>query len=230
MIEVVETEDDTLSLYRRDLDECYHSRFGALEETNRIFIDYGLKFWLQQSGKPRARVLEIGFGTGLNALATLASVKAEILYETLELYPISPALAKRLNYGQRFGIEREFELMHTCPAETKCRINERFSLVKHHTRAETFDYGQESFDIVYMDAFSPEKEPLLWSEDFFKRLFAACSSQGVLTTYCCKGAVRRALLSAGFLVEKLPGPKGKREVLRATKVQSLCTQLGSCGM
>lgn len=230
MIEVVETEDDTLSLYRRDLDECYHSRFGALEETNRIFIDYGLKFWLQQSGKPRARVLEIGFGTGLNALATLASVKAEILYETLELYPISPALAERLDYGRKFHFEREFIQMHACAAERECRINDRFTLLKHHTRAETFDYGQDRFDIIYMDAFSPEKEPLLWSEDFFQRLFAACSSQGVLTTYCCKGAVRRALLSAGFLVEKLPGPKGKREVLRATKVQSLCTQLGSCGM
>lgn len=217
LIEVVETGDDTLSLRRRDLDECYHSRFGALEETNRIFIDYGLKFWLQRSDKPRVRVLEIGFGTGLNALATLAFGKAEILYETLELHPISPALAERLNYGRKFGLENEFIRMHACAADQECRINEHFTLIKHHTRAETFDYGQERFDIVYMDAFSPEKEPMLWNGSFFRRLFAACSSQAVLTTYCCKGAVRRALLSAGFSTEKLPGPKGKREVLRATK-------------
>ncbi len=220
-IEIIETEDGSNSLRRKDIEESYHSSFGALSETRLIFIDYALRHWCNENPAREVKILEIGFGTGLNAIASLNAVDRNIVYETLELYPLASDLAKRLNYGRLLSLEREFELMHDCDWEAECSIGKSFSLIKRHTRAETFAFEPNKYDIVYMDAFSPEKEPLLWTSDFFARLFAACKQGAVLTTYCCKGAVKRSAKSAGWIVEKLPGPKGKREVLRMRKPHNI---------
>ncbi len=216
-IEIIETEDGSNSLRRKDLQECYHSEHGALSETELIFVNYGLKHWCSRNAEKDLKILEIGFGTGLNAIASLDVVDRNIVYETLELYPLASDLAKRLKYGRLVSLEREFERLNDCAWEKECRITDSFSVIKHHTRAETFAFEPNKYDIVYMDAFSPDKEPLLWTEDFFSRLFTACKPNAVLTTYCCKGAVKRAAKSTGWIIEKLPGPKGKREVLRLLK-------------
>lgn len=217
-ITIIETEDGSFSLKRQDLDESYHSSHGALSETNLIFIEYGLEYWHSKNPHSQVNVLEIGFGSGLNALATMKSSSIKVYYETLELYPVPLELIRKLNYGKLLSMQEEFESIHLCAWEEKTNINPEFSILKHHTAAQNHNFGRERFDVVYLDAFSPDNEPDLWTSDFLKKIYYSCRTNAVLTTYCCKGSVKRALKEAGFQIEKLPGPKGKREVLRAIKI------------
>ncbi len=217
-ITIIETEDGSFSLKRQDLNESYHSSHGALSETNLIFIEYGFNHWCSKNPNSEVNVLEIGFGSGLNALATLKASSTKVHYETLELYPVPIELIRELNYGKLLSMQKEFESIHLCAWEEETDINPDFSILKHHTAAQNYNYGNERFDVVYLDAFSPDNEPDLWTSDFLKKIYDSCRTNAVLTTYCCKGSVKRALKEAGFQIEKLPGPKGKREVLRAVKI------------
>lgn len=217
-ITVIETKDGSFSLKRSDLNESYHSEYGALSETKLVFIDYGFLYWCNNNPNANPNVLEIGFGSGLNAIATMKFNPAKVYYETIELYPVPVELIQKLNYGKLLSMEKEFETMHLSPWKETVEIDNTFSISKHHTAAQNYDFGSERFDIVYLDAFSPDNEPELWTVDFFKKIYQSCRANAVLTTYCCKGIVKRALKEAGFQIEKLPGPEGKREVLRAIKL------------
>ncbi len=235
--EIKITDDGSHTLFVPGIDECYHSTKGAVQESKHVFIDAGLR----KSGKTVINVLEVGFGTGLNTLLTIQYLENQLTtgypdseisesnqsgtkrlesvsYTAIELYPVTPEKALELNYPEitDLSTRRLFEKIHTSGWNEPIQITENFRLLK--LKADfTTDELNEKFDVIYFDAFSPEKQPEMWTEEIFKKLYHCASDEAVLTTYCAKGAVRRAMISAGFSVERLPGPPGKREILRAVK-------------
>lgn len=247
MIRTIETtEDGSATLYVPQLDEHYHSVKGARTESQHIFIDMGLK----ASAATAPRVLEIGFGTGLNAQLTLEEAERtgrHIHYTGIELYPLTWDEIAPLHYTDH----PMFEALHRAPWEEDVPLAPHFTLHKTEADAGKFleneerrikneecskrasclpatPQGDSSFfiphsscyNVVYFDAFAPEKQPEMWGENLFCSLYRCMAPGGVLTTYCAKGVVRRMLQSIGFLVERLPGPPGgKREILRARKTK-----------
>lgn len=209
------TDDGSHTLFVPEIDECYHSTKGAIQESRHIFIEAGLK----QCAKSEINVLEIGFGTGLNALLTALESDVSVRYTTIELYPVPIVQALKLNYPELLEPESKilFEKIHSSPWNEKVQISDNYSITKLNTDFTRTDF-HDQFDVIYFDAFSPEKQPEMWSEEMFRKLYLCASENAILTTYCAKGAVRRAMRSAGFMVERLPGPPGKREILRARKI------------
>jgi len=195
----------------------YHSRHGAVRESMHVFIDAGLN---QSVGN--IRVLEMGFGTGLNALLTSIAAEQQqrgIHYETIEAFPLSPGEIAALNYCerlQRTDLLQVFQQMHQCDWAKPVIITPYFTLQKHGGTLLDFVSDQQ-FDLVYFDAFAPGAQPELWTMEVFTKLYKMMKPKGILVTYCSKGDVRRAMQSAGFAVEKIPGPPGKREMVRAIK-------------
>ncbi|WP_294627759.1 tRNA (5-methylaminomethyl-2-thiouridine)(34)-methyltransferase MnmD [uncultured Bacteroides sp.] len=229
---IEKTEDGSATLFVPELNEHYHSTKGARTESRHIFIDMGLK----ASAAPSPRVLEIGFGTGLNAWLTLAEAERsgrDVHYTGLELYPLEWQTVAQLNYvandeqvtvnGKQQSAAHLFEQLHTAAWEEEVRLTPRFTLQKIQADANRYvaDGGGRldgTADVIYFDAFAPEKQPEMWSQELFDRLYVLLANEGILTTYCAKGVVRRMLQAAGFIVERLPGPPGgKREILRARK-------------
>lgn len=198
--------------------ETYHSRHGAIQEAKHVFIQNGLSLFKEQS----VAILEIGFGTGLNAFITLLEAdkySLDIDYVGVEAYPIVPEEVMQLNYVEALDAKEhsgEFQLMHACEWGVKREITTDFYLTK---RKQFFNdiSDQEYFDLIYFDAFGFQYQPELWTAEIFCKMFAALKPNGVLVTYACRGPIKRAMAAAGFLVEKLAGPPGKREMLRASK-------------
>ena len=208
------TEDGSATLFVPELNEHYHSVKGARTESQHIFIDMGLK----ASAAPQPHVLEIGFGTGLNALLTLEAAgqeKRHVHYPGIELYPLAWEEVNALGYSDNPSFER----LHTASWEEDVEISPYFTLRKIKGDANTVINSSFSPSVVYFDAFAPEKQPEMWNEQLFRSLYVTMNTGGILTTYCAKGVIRRLLQAVGFRVERLPGPPGgKREILRATKV------------
>lgn len=211
------TEDGSHTLFVPEIDECYHSTKGAVQESLHIFIEAGL----MQCSKPEVNILEIGFGTGLNAFLTLLKsqeLNQTINYTGIELYPIPVEKALQLNYPEFLNEDSSFfNKIHISPWNEAVQIMENFTLIKLNADFTKFDL-EGQFDVIYFDAFSPEKQLEMWSDKMFKKLYLCAFENAVMTTYCSKGVVRRGMESVGFSVEKLPGPPGKREILRARKV------------
>lgn len=211
------TEDGSHTLFVPEIDECYHSTHGAIQESLHIFIEVGLK----QCLKPEIKVLEIGFGTGLNAFLTFLEAERsgkKIQYTSLEKYPVEVEKAIQLNYPEERAPDKRhvFEQLHTSPWNTPVNIRAGFSLQKMEADFTGFNI-EGMYDVIYFDAFSPEKQPEMWSQELFGQIYSHCYPGAILTTYCAKGVVRRAMQNAGFTVERLPGPPGKREILRGLK-------------
>lgn len=216
-IDIQLTDDGSQTLYVPSLDEHYHSVKGALTESLHIFIKSGL----HHSVKPSPRILEIGFGTGLNALLTVAEAihGRDIHYTSLERYPLSQAIVSQIDYASLVdkSISPFFQQLHDATWNTTIDILPTFHLHKVETDFTAYQFT-DTYDLIYYDAFAPEKQPEMWTQDIFHRMYAILNPGGILVTYCAKGIVRRMLQSAGFTVERLPGPPaGKREILRATK-------------
>ncbi len=210
------TTDGSHTLYIPELDEHYHSVKGAVTESLHVYVGLGLCHALaQRQSGGQLRVFEVGFGTGLNALLTLEATKQEgvhVDYTSVELYPLDWQQAQMLDYVN----PALFKHIHELPWNEAVAVDECFTLHKVLGNILTVEIPQA--DVVYFDAFAPEKQPELWSPTLFRRIYEAMSPGGVLTTYCAKGVVRRMLQEVGFSVERLEGPPGgKREVLRATK-------------
>ena len=215
--ELIKTSDGSTSLYIPQLDETYHSVHGALQETQHVFIKNGLQLFEHQS----ISILEIGFGTGLNALVTYKEHKVlqlNIHYETVEAYPISWEEASQMNFSEVLSptLSPIFEQMHCCPWDETVALSPIFSFKKRLQRFETIN-DVDSFDLIYFDAFGAQVQPELWQEAIFQQMYTALKRGGYLVTYAAKGSVRRAMQACGFIVERLPGPPMKREMLRAHK-------------
>ena len=217
-----QTADGSATLFIPEMDEHYHSVKGARTESQHIFVDMGLK----ALERKEVRILEVGFGTGLNALLTLqtaAELKIKVDYIGVELYPLAWETVNELNYSN----SQQFKLLHTIPWQHPTIINDLFTLTKLEDdinklfverEIEKTENLNKPFDLIYFDAFAPEKQPEMWSQQLFDMLYEAMNNGGILTTYCAKGVVRRMLQASGFIVERLAGPPGgKREILRATK-------------
>jgi len=216
--QIVITSDGSHTLYIPGLGEHYHSIHGAIQESEHVFIQTGLA---QLNEKKTIRILEIGFGTGLNALLTLKQATKNSLsieYTTIEKYPLQPHEYNLLNYGKELGNdwEKPFIALLESPWELKNEITPHFKLNKRAVDLVAIDF-EDCFDLIYFDAFGPEIQPDLWSESVFQTMYRALNIGGILVTYSAKGQVRRNLIVAGFTVERLAGPPGKREMLRATK-------------
>lgn len=213
------TSDGSRTLYVPELDEHYHSVKGALTESQHIFIEMGLKHHPSSIN----HILEIGFGTGLNAFLTLLAaegIRKQIHYTGIELFPLQEDKLCELLYPEIIAPERseDYYRLHRSAWDREETITPFFTLYKIKGDFTRFRFQENAFDIIYFDAFAPEKQPEMWSQDLFDALYRSLKPNGILTTYCAKGTVRRMLQTAGFKVERLPGPpEGKREILRGNK-------------
>jgi tRNA U34 5-methylaminomethyl-2-thiouridine-forming methyltransferase MnmC len=217
------TQDGSHTVVIPDMHVTYHSMRGALTESMHVFINAGLGPLLGQF--PVLRIFEMGFGTGLNALLTLqrtAETQQLVHYETVELYPLSVVEVQSLNYNillKDTPGSASLADLHDAPWGWEAAVSPLFTLRKIQTSLPAYLSSTPAapFHLIYFDAFDPAAQPELWTQPVFEALYARLCPGGVLVTYCSKGAVRRAMQSAGFLVEKLPGPPGKKEIVRASR-------------
>lgn len=261
---IEKTEDGSATLFVPALNEHYHSTKGARTESQHIFIDMGLK----ASPVTSPRILEIGFGTGLNAWLTLEEAERSgrnVHYTGVELYPLDWQTVEQLGYispeeqltikseeqqeinGAQYSARALFEQLHTSPWEEEIQLTPHFTLLKVEADVNKLGIADDECtngeqaksaslscihpsvlqpDVIYFDAFAPEKQPEMWTQELFDQLYVLLSEDGILTTYCAKGIVRRMLQAAGFIVERLPGPPGgKREILRARKPSATLSEI-----
>ncbi|WP_281635643.1 tRNA (5-methylaminomethyl-2-thiouridine)(34)-methyltransferase MnmD [Flavobacterium marginilacus] len=216
--EIIRTSDGSTTIHIKDWDECYHSKHGAIQEAKHVFIKNGLALFPDQ----KVTILEIGFGTGLNAFITFLEAQKlgqTIDYTGAEAYPISDDELKSMNYPKELKAldnKEIFDKMHAVNWEEKNDLSEKFSLTKRKQFFEDIN-DVEKFDLIYFDAFGYRVQPELWSADVFNRMFKALKKDSVLVTYAARGVIKRNMIEAGFTVEKLAGPPGKREMFRARK-------------
>lgn len=202
----------------------YHSIHGAVQESMYVFIRSGLNYFIQHynsSAHETINIFEVGFGTGLNALLSLeqaALLNRKIFYQTIEPFPLSMEEILQLNYSSLFNeaLKESFITMHACDWNKVIQMHSLFSFEKIKTTLQQFE-TQQQFHVICFDAFDPVAQPELWTEAIFKKMFDMLFNNGILVTYCSKGAVQRAMKAAGFSIEKLKGPPGKREIIRAVK-------------
>ncbi|WP_423818413.1 tRNA (5-methylaminomethyl-2-thiouridine)(34)-methyltransferase MnmD [Salinimicrobium sp. TIG7-5_MAKvit] len=220
--EIIKTGDGSSTIFLPEWNEHYHSKHGALQEALHVFIKCGYQFYLSSHEPTQLSILEIGFGTGLNALLTLIEAEKDrihVNYTGVEAYPVEAEELQVLDYSEVVGekvASEVFKKLHETPWEKSVEISPFFRLQKEKKFFSEISAVQE-FDLIYFDAFGPRVQPDLWSEEVFRNMYAALKTNGVLVTYSAKGDVRRAMQAAGFEVSRLPGPPGKREMLRAVK-------------
>jgi len=211
------TSDGSHSLLSEKFQVPYHSRHGAIGETQHVFIDAGFKTKLKQS---TISILDIGLGTGLNALMTLVEnekTESMVYYEAIEAYPITLEIAEEINYPQLLSTDKTtYMQLHKLEWNQEHKINPNFTFHKKHNSFEDFQ-TKHTFDVIYYDAFAPNAQPTLWDEEILNKMYGILNSDGVLVTYCAQGQFKRNLKAVGFSIEALPGPEGKREMTRARK-------------
>jgi len=218
---LIATTDGSHTVLSTETNETYHSENGAINESVHVYIQNGLS----QITKNEINILEIGFGTGLNALLTyqyaLEHTK-QINYFSIEKFPLEQEVIGQLNYPEQLNIEKEsFLKLHQCKWDNWEQINNNFKLFKRQADLTKFDFSKlNNIDLVYYDAFSPSKQPELWTEEIFRQLYQIMSTDGFLTTYSSAGIVKRALRAAGFKVKRKPGPKGKFHILNAFRMDN----------
>jgi len=219
-MELKKTADGSHTLFVPELNETYHSVHGAIQESQHVFIKNGLRYFID---KKSVSILEIGFGTGLNALLTLLATENSsqmVNYVSLEKFPLPNELVQQLNYPTQLKTNATqtalFNCIHSCKWNTNTPISENFNLLKINKDLTDF-HTTTNFDIVYFDAFAPEKQAELWISEIFLKIYNFLKPGGILVTYCAKGVVKRTIKSVGFQLETLPGPPGKREMIRAIK-------------
>lgn len=220
MIKVVTTADGSSSLFDERTAENYHSCHGAMTESKLVFIAHGLLPLLEE--RKSLRILEVGFGTGLNALLTLSDCagRCVVSYEAIDILPLDIDIVKQLNYCEHHSLQghkQVFLNMHKAEWNVSTALRADFTIRKSLVALEDYRPPAARFDLIYFDAFSPNVQPELWQAEIFKRMHTSLSSPGILVTYSARGIVKTALRDAGFKVERLEGPPGKRHVIRAIK-------------
>jgi tRNA U34 5-methylaminomethyl-2-thiouridine-forming methyltransferase MnmC len=222
--EFLKTGDGSITIHLPDWNEQYHSKHGAIAEANHVFIQAGLQHVISTQSPSKISILEIGFGTGLNAFLTyIFSEKKslEINYTGVEAYPVDISEIIKLNYSESLSEDKDkFLALHHVTWEETHNISRKFVITK---QKKFFDKIEDSslYTLIYFDAFGARVQPELWTEAIFAKMYNALLPNGVLVTYSAKGSVRRAMQAVGFTVERLPGPPGKREMLRACKVSGI---------
>ena len=221
---IVITDDGSSTIHLPEWDEQYHSKHGAIQEAYHVFIKHGLSYFLDThvGVEQPISILEIGFGTGLNAFITLLESEKKVTairYTGVEAYPVSMDEIKQLNYPTALNVVDKndlFMLLHRSPWEFAQQVTAHFSITKQQKFFCEIN-ACNKHDLIYFDAFGARVQPELWTEAIFQKMYEALKPNGVLVTYSAKGSARRAMQAVGFMVEKLPGPPGKREMLRAIK-------------
>lgn len=217
--EIIQTLDGSTTIHLKEWDECYHSKHGAIQEAQHVFIKNGLTLFENKS----VSILEIGFGTGLNAFITFLESKKlyqSIDYVGVEAYPVSAEEVLSMNYVAELNAEKEamiFQKMHESNWNEQIKLSENFMLTKRKQFFDAID-DIKKFDLIYFDAFGYRVQPELWSTAIFQKMHNALKPQGKLVTYAARGVVKRSMIEVGFTVEKLAGPPGKREMFRASKI------------
>lgn len=215
-----QTHDGSYTLHLPEWNEQYHSKHGAVAESKHVFLKEGLEFWLSQNKKLHIAILEIGFGTGLNALLTLLDTEDTGLvvdYTAIEAYPLSVSEIEPLAFPEFLNVPKEKYLqLHRSAWEQKTAVSQDFYLTKRQIYFSDIAF-QNQFDLIYFDAFGVRVQPELWTEPIFMKMYQSLKPQGVLVTYASNGNARRALQAVGFTIYKIPGPPGKREMMRALK-------------
>ncbi|MBO3699214.1 tRNA (5-methylaminomethyl-2-thiouridine)(34)-methyltransferase MnmD [Roseivirga sp. E12] len=220
-IRIIQTEDGSQSLYNESLNETYHSTHGALTESQYVFIKQGLDL-LVERGDKKISIFEVGFGTGLNALLVQKyaheHTDLDISFTTLEPFPLSSKLISELRYETLIDgvVQSDFEKLHNCSWRVEHQVLENFIFTKYNSTLEEFDTN-EKVNLVFYDAFAPSKQAEMWEKALLSKVCALLSDGGVFVTYCARGQLKRDLNSLGLMVETLPGPPGKKEMVRAVK-------------
>lgn len=221
-IEVITTSDGSHSLINNELNETYHSTHGAIRESLHVFIKNGLQFWLDKNRAREVSILEIGFGTGLNAILALQESfrqKIKIQYTTLEVFPVAIDLINQLNYPQQLDFEssaKYFHDLHSVEWNKPVAMSPNFILEKINQKIQDTYLQDETCDVVFFDAFAPNKQPEMWELPVLEKTVRSLKSNGIFVTYCAQGQLKRNLKSLNLRVESLPGPPGKREMVRAS--------------
>lgn len=216
--QIIQTSDGSTTIHLPEWNENYHSKHGAIQEAKHVFIKNGLSLF---DGKS-VSILEIGFGTGLNAFITFLETQNNnqiIDYVGVEAYPVSFEEVQQMNYVSELNAENEatiFRTMHESDWDVNVKISEHFSLTKRKQFFDQIDDIQQ-FDLIYFDAFGYRVQPELWSTEIFQKMYNALKPDSYLVTYAARGIVKRSMIEVGFTVEKLDGPPGKREMFRAYK-------------
>ena len=216
--EIILTKDGSTSIFLPELNETYHSKFGAIQEAKHVFIKNGLSLLNDKS----VSILEIGFGTGLNAFITFLEAQKgfqTIDYVGVEAFPVETEIIDQLNYVSELeadAFESVFKEMHLSNWEIENEITTYFNLTKRKQKIEEISDSNQ-YNLIYFDAFGFTVQPELWNDEIFEKMYKALKSNGILVTYACRTSIKKAMLKAGFQVEKLPGAPGKREMLRAIK-------------
>lgn len=224
-IEILKTADGSPTLYLPELDETYHSRHGSVQEARHVFIEHGLNFVIreqknEESADTTIQLLEVGFGTGLNALLTfqeaIQNPALHIAYTSYETHPIAESIWSQLNYINEPNASESYATLMQAPWNQNTPLHSNFEILKIDKAIQALE-AKEQFDLIYFDAFGPRAQAEMWDVSVFKALHRALKPNGVLVTYCAMGQFKRDLKSLGFRVERLPGPPGKREMTRAIK-------------
>jgi len=220
-LDIILTGDGSHTLYVPELDETYHSRHGAIRESQHVFIENGLKYLLESWESKKVKILEVGFGTGLNVLVTeeFCQLSPHIVFEytSLEPFPIPHEINKKLNYTEEFALNnKSWVALHSAQWGETVQLLPNFELTKLKSKIQDFETG-DHFNLVFFDAFAPSKQPEMWDIRIFEKIFNMLRPGGILVTYCAQGQFKRTLNEAGFKVEALPGPPGKKEMVRACK-------------
>tara|TARA_B100000131_G_scaffold317760_1_gene360362 strand:+ start:55 stop:711 length:657 start_codon:yes stop_codon:yes gene_type:complete len=214
--EIITTKDGSHSILIPNLNETYHSKFGAIQESAHVFIKHGFLCFK----KSNLKLLEIGLGTGLNALLTKLKsdkLKLKTIYEAIELYPLNKKEYRKLNFANKIHVEKnEFLQIHQNQFDKKHKFSDYFYFIKRNEDVLSYQFT-EKYDLIYFDAFAPNKQPEVWSEDVLRKMYNCLKNGGALVTYCSRGVIKRRLKDIGFTIETLEGPPGKREMIRANK-------------
>jgi tRNA U34 5-methylaminomethyl-2-thiouridine-forming methyltransferase MnmC len=218
ILKIITTNDGSHSLLHEALNETYHSTNGAIQESTHVFIKNGFDFVLEK--KKDVKILEVGFGTGLNTWLTLKAVGMNnpvVHYTSLDAFPIEESIWSQLNYAEGAEDKTLFEKIHGVTWNESHKITPQFQLRKLKTTLQEVELGANHYDLIYFDAFAPNKQPEMWQFPLLQKVVASMNSGAAFVTYCAQGQLKRDLKSLGLVVESLPGSPGKREMVRASK-------------
>ena len=220
-LKIIQTSDGSDTIYNSELNETYHSLHGSINESNTVYIQNGLEYYIKKISRKKIKILEVGFGTGLNFLLTysfLEKRKEKIFYHTIEPYPLPNEVIEQLNYVSKVGEQYSeiFGLSHNLENDKKNHISKNLEFLKSKISLEDIVLT-DNYDIIFYDAFAPSKQPSMWERKNIEKIYSNMNYDSVLVTYCSSGQFKRDLKSIGFKVDVLSGPKGKKEMVRAIK-------------